>query len=683
MIRTEYVTLDIKRTEIEPQNKLFFRQFDKGASIVISLESQGSPLDSQGLKAFLRCETNGGIVSEEISLAGSTATYVLATNLTSCVGIVRPYVELRLGDNVIATTGSFVIQIDRAVDLRGAEATHAESFMDKCERALSKVEQTAHSLEKAAAEGRFNGAKGDQGIPGKDGAPGKPGKDGAPGKDGKDGICRAALEFDSLAGEYSPESIARFLASRKDGLAYGVALPNGMTTKCRKIAANAAIDNPIPGVIGTPAQDPYIDISPFLHLEVNAKVDVDGTAHVTAVAGDGNFSRTGENGNVWILTPTLYWKFQQNDYNETEILVSDSALPGYELQPHAILPNGEIRPFMLYAKYGLSVVNGEAKSISGQKLLACSHNSLIDVCKNKTTGYSGKTVADDWYLKVMFLLKYATKNSQSVFNQCSAYWEEFSPAIAESSVKRIVLKSSEADKLLVGSSIYIGSNTSGSATRWSNDGNDISDGARILSKEVLPDGNVALNLNLPVPINVETTYRIFSVWWETGSCDLLEGDGSVYSNSSGKEPFVCQGIEIGYGRYEVLGDTICSCDGQSNWKMFVNPSSEKEAMEVTSDYIFAGEVATPASNSWVYPQTVQSRAGFLFGSGEGASTTTGICDGQYTTVKDKAQREVATLGYLNCWGHAGLFCVDLSGWLGHVNGLFGSRLSAVGRAGVN
>ena len=221
--------------------------------------------------------------------------------------------------------------------------------------------------------------------------------------------------FNSELNEYDTESISHFLDVRRDGLAYGVRIPKTTSVVCTKVGANAGIPNPIPSVIGTPGTDPYLDKSPFFTIECNGFVDETGFPHVTALEGDPKFSRNGAQ-DVWILAPVLWWQ-QTEDEDTITFSISDFYRPNFQLQPKAFLPDGRRRPFMLYAKYALSVVDGIPRSVSGQQpqTSTISHNSLITLCDNKNTGYSGKSFADDWYHKIMFLMKYATKNSQSVF----------------------------------------------------------------------------------------------------------------------------------------------------------------------------------------------------------------------------------------------------------------------------
>ena len=55
----------------------------------------------------------------------------------------------------------------------------------------------------------------------------------------------------------------------------------------------------------------------------------------------------------------------------------------------------------------------------------------------------------------------------------------------------------------------------------------------------------------PLRVNAQTVTP-----WRTGGCDAVVGDGSPTSRTSGREPYTVQGIELGLGMYEILGDVI-------------------------------------------------------------------------------------------------------------------------------
>ena len=508
---------------------------------------------------------------------------------------------------------------------------------------------------------------------------------GEKGEKGDPGTLENVPVFDQPSGRYTNDSIAAWLSTMRDGRPYGVSVPKGLTVACAKTRSNAGIANPVPGTAAAPGTDPYATIGPFFHALVNGGVDADGTPYVTAIEGDGRFSLKPDAGDVFVLAPTLYWLFEDGD-GACEIVVSDAPLAGLSPQPKAELPNGALRPYMLYARYGLSFdADGNARSISGGKIAnrTVSHDSMIASCKNATTGYSGKSYADDWYVKVMFLLKYATKDSQSVLKGCSQFNFQYHPAVAEAGVKRVILTASQASNVPVGSSWMLGTSATGQTDRNNSECYDVFDGCLVTGKDEVDGGNVAVIFDVDETFDTETSYLLSTSPWWTGVCDEVEGDGSPTSNTSGLEPFALQGIEMSYGLNECLADVILHSDGSTGWQCYLNPDSRDETTGTTEGHIATGVSipASPDADGSLYVTDVSDAGGLLVGTGSDGSSTTGLCDVTYSNkTSSSGDREFMTLGYLWDGGVAGLWYLNGWGGLGAAGWLIGSRLSVNGRS---
>ncbi|MEE0310270.1 MAG: hypothetical protein UDY71_09485 [Slackia isoflavoniconvertens] len=486
--------------------------------------------------------------------------------------------------------------------------------------------------------------------------------------------------FNDETGRYTNASIAAWLAKMRDGKNYGVSIPKGSATACTKTGANAGIANPKPGIIGRAAIDPYVNHGAFTFFEVNGGVDADGTPYVTAIDGDGRFSRTDD---TWIMTPVLYTLETETD-DAVNITVSDTRQPGMKRQPAALLPNGAQRPYMLYAKYALSVdAEGKPRSVSGAQVKCfVSHDTGVSLMKTATTGDSFKTAADDWYVKVMFLLKYATKNSQSVFAGCTGYDVQISPTVAESNTTRVVVAKGKADQILIGSSMILGTHTGTSNDRGNGYNYDVFDAATVIKKVDVDASNTAIYFDVAKPFTTATTYLLSTVPWRAGACDAVEGDGSPTSCTDSKQPFVIQGIELGLGMYEVLGNVLIQYTGTGT-VVYVNPDTKNEkAGSSPGSALSAGAFPGQAAEGWNYGLYCKTVNGLMIQQGTGASTSVGICDGNHkvadTTV---GWREWLSLGFLGDWGAAGLwFVYGGSAGTGNAWWDFGSRRSANGRS---
>lgn len=488
--------------------------------------------------------------------------------------------------------------------------------------------------------------------------------------------ARQTLTYDSAKGRYDNASIKTWLTAQADGKAYGVSIPKSAATGCTKTGANSGIANPVPGIIGRPAVDPYVGKGAFRFYEVNGGVDADGTPYVTAFRGDGRFSRTASD--VWILTPVLYWAHSETS-STVEISVSDTKLSGMEVQPQGVLPSGAQRPFMLYAKYWLGEGDGYSRSGQAPALFDVSHNSLVTSLKASTTGYSGFSFADYWYQRVMFMLKYASKNSQSVFAGASNYSVDAAISVAASSQPYVIVSSADAAKFVVGSTVSVGSRTGykGDA-RQEACTRDIADRVTILSIIKHDDSNMRLVLDAPA-MTTSTAAHVVTMPYRTGACDGVEGDGSPHSCTDGREPFVLQGIELMGGMYEILGDVVFHSTG-SGWGVYVNPDSKDEKTAYDASVHIDTGLMLPSGDG-VYPLYPGiSKQGMLVSQGTGGSTSAGLCDAKWGNADtDTGYREFPSCGILEYGGRAGLWCVYGRNRLGTSWWTFGSRASATGR----
>lgn len=496
--------------------------------------------------------------------------------------------------------------------------------------------------------------------------------------------ARTVPIYDEELGYYTDSSIASWLGGMRDGKSYGIKVPKGSAVACTKTSANEGIAVPTPGIVGRPAVDPYIGLGPFIHVDVNATVDVDGKAHVVAIDGDGRYDPHGKD--VFVLTPTLY-TVEVEDSSNITIIISDTRRSDMSVQPGGLLPDGTVRPFMLYAKYPLSTdTDGNPRSVTGAQVKGfVSHDIGVSLCKTASTGYSFRNTADDWYVKTMFMMKYATKNSQAIFAGCTGYDIQCSPTVAETGQTRVIIAKDKADALIVGSSVILGTHAPSSGTANNDRGQsynyDIVGGACITRKEAYDSSNVAVYLDVSTAFDTKTTYLLSTIPWACGACDDVEGDGSPTSCTDSKQPFKLQGIELAHGMYEVMGNVLLSSTG-SGWDVYVNHDTKNEkagALATGAELVgHLGASTSDVSIYGLYPKTV---GGFMLQQGSGASTTTGICD-QIWKNADTATglREWLSLGDLWNRGNAGLFFANCSCGTGDAWWGYGSRLSANGRS---
>ena len=490
--------------------------------------------------------------------------------------------------------------------------------------------------------------------------------------------------YNPNTGKYDNSTIRNWLASKRTGKRYGIKQLKSNVVECEKLWDNAGIENPVPGKIGTPAVDPYIkEGGPFLKYEVNGGVESDSTLYVAKFQDEEGFNRAHPVHDTCILTPVIWIKHAE--FSDSVIDgISDMWHPGWYPCPAALREDGTLQPFMLWAKYPLSVdASGRPRSTSNAKPLTrtVSHNSLIAICDYKNSGGGSKTCGDDWYLKIMLLMKFGTKDSQKYFAGTTGHTEQVRPTIEENGVKRVIIATSEANKFPIGSAMMFGTNTSGNNDRGQSTSYDIFDDIRITKIEKYDDNNSAVYFDTEETFDTKTTYLLSTSHWWCGACDEVEGDGSPYNPKSGREPFTIQGIEVAHGFYEIIGNMIQKSVG-SGWKIYVNYNSLNEATSVTSNYTDLG-YTYPAhtTDGWIYPQYLGLTLGVMIVKGIGASTSSGVCDGTWL-YKDSTTGEMEwlSLGLLWNGSYCGLSCVNGNNWLGNAWWGVGGRRSYMSRS---
>ena len=210
----------------------------------------------------------------------------------------------------------------------------------------------------------------------------------------------------------------------------------------------------VPATATSAAVDPFdTEGGPWFHVSANAGADADGVPWVEAIDGvDYGFSRVdnGHGNNVYEIAPVVWQAVEVLTNGNLLVSWSDSRFSGSQPNPKALLPDGTLRPYMLTPTYPMSIdTEGRPRSVSGAKVAnrTTSHDSLVDLCKTATTGYSGMSVYDQWYINFHQLTKTLCKSSQVDFPGCTDFNIQVHPALAETGVTRVVVTAEQAAKI--------------------------------------------------------------------------------------------------------------------------------------------------------------------------------------------------------------------------------------------
>lgn len=505
----------------------------------------------------------------------------------------------------------------------------------------------------------------------------------------------------TAAGGGIENALSNFFALRRTGKVYTTRIykydtstsPTGVKLNDNEGLVRKPSTNTVIG------QDDYREIGVFMHFPCNFTVDNKGFNHVTALQGQPDFRKTGKV-DVGEVTMSAWVGITDNpeyvDYH-----YSDSPNEALGLRPmgESINPDGTISPFMIHGKYGAGDIDGVPYSSAGLILAngsqkggkPVSHTGLIAYMRKKGSMYVGTTNWDLFYKQLMMIILYATTNSRSVMAGCNSYSMQEMAAVAETGVTRVILPKAKANNYIVGSYVSvgdIGSNTN--KDRYYAYMHNLAYDIKILKIEPVDDTNSAIYLDTE-PFNTTLTTCISTMPWRTGSTDsVLGSDGSPFSNTDNKNPFKIQGIETGYGAYEVLSnvfmDIVTDEDGTPKRDVYICMdasllTTDMNAAKTRYKKVAAQVTYTAASWKYISKCFVDPALGIMVPTETKAGSTTGFCNGLYTDSSTSGQREWLSLGYLSGGTVYGLWLLTADYGVGSANGVIVSGVSPNGTRG--
>ena len=505
----------------------------------------------------------------------------------------------------------------------------------------------------------------------------------------------------TAAGGGIENALSNFFALRRTGKVYTTRIykydtstsPTGVKMNDNEGLVRKPSTNTVIG------QDDYREIGVFMHFPCNFTVDNKGFNHVTALQGQPDFKKTGKV-DVGEVTMSAWVGITDNpeyvDYH-----YSDSPNEALGLRPmgESINPDGTISPFMIHGKYGAGDIDGVPYSSAGLILAngsqkggkPVSYTGLIAYMRKKGSMYVGTTNWDLFYKQLMMIILYATTNSRSVMAGCNSYSMQEMAAVAETGVTRVILPKAKANNYIVGSYVSvgdIGSNTN--KDRYYAYMHNLAYDVKILKIEPVDDTNSAIYLDTE-PFNTTLTTCISTMPWRTGSTDsVLGSDGSPFSNTDNKNPFKIQGIETGYGAYEVLSnvfmDIVTDEDGTPKRDVYIcmDASLLTTDMNVAKTrYKKVAAQVTYTAASWKYISKcfVDPALGIMVPTETKAGSTTGFCNGLYTDSGTSGQREWLSLGTLSNGTFYGLWILAAGNGVGNAYWSIVSGVSPNGTRG--
>lgn len=441
--------------------------------------------------------------------------------------------------------------------------------------------------------------------------------------------------------------------------------------------------------------DGYAGIPLFIPTDVNWSYDANGELIVTAIDGiSSGFSRNTLGTHVGVAQMAGYVSWVA-DENGVKIMYSDRHLDGHVPLPEAVKLDGTLRPYVVHSKYLMGDDLGCYSGVAPRDR-DVSHNSCITLLHNKWGAHYGAgTSADDAWMKLMWWIKYATWTMDGTLDGCCSYSYQYTAAVAETGVERVLLTTAQGANLVVGSTVIVGVASTSGTDRYYLEMRSIVNRKRIKSIAPVVVDDVtysAINIdNGGVTFDVTTDTYISTMPWYTGACDsVLGNDGSPGSLTGGKYPCKLQGIEFRTGQYEVYGDTILEGyqDGaELRMRGAVCRRASLYATSITANYKRASYyVLRPDTSGWLYLKELgfdPALPELIVAKTTGGSSSTYMRDAWYLeNTAGTFLREWLAFATLTYWvTTAGLSAAFANGALGTGSWNLGARLSATGNRG--
>ena len=496
--------------------------------------------------------------------------------------------------------------------------------------------------------------------------------------------CNAMMDVTSICDRWY--TIAR--KGWQGGVTFANPDTNSVSTGT-KIGDNAGMSC-TPSTFTTKNQDDYEFNPLFAIKDCNVYLDEDGEPHITAVQGIcGNFERNNPEKIVGVLQATGWVKYSEAaDGSYTYEYTDMTGAYGFYPLPEAVrLADNTVRSWVVHTKYGF----GPGYTCCADQaplVYTVSHNGQRTGVRTAWgTRYCGYTSADDAFLKLMLYMKYGRLDSDSVLAGCVSYRLDYTAAVAEIGVERILVTTAEGSNLLVGSTISFGGTARSASQKV--------DRKRITSIETVTiDGTdyAAVYVdNGGVTFDTLTTDHLLTMPWFSGSTDGCLGNDGGENPANDRFPVRIQGIEVLVGNWVIGGDTILdyrSVNDVSCQVAAVCRDATKISTSITSDYIVAAygmpneDYTSDAYRSIAKLGHDDNLPELMTPCKVGGSSTTLTRDSYYLQKEGTTGlREWLAFGNLGTGATAGFSCLGGANGLTYPYWTFGGRLSVTGNRG--
>ena len=437
-----------------------------------------------------------------------------------------------------------------------------------------------------------------------------------------------------------------------------------------------------PSTESTAGSDPFAHLPQFWCLEVSAEKNTDGshTIYYVEHIDDTSDVRSGEH-LCWVLQKNTYKReYQDKDYKYLKTRCTPA--PGYKRWKEGTDRTGKVHEYMAHPKYyaGIDADGGITCGTGLKPVNRTSHQTGVTRWRGRGAQYSGASGSLVKFLDAMVRLKYGRKGNSGQIEGCVNYNYQYTVAVSETSVERVILTKEQAANLLVGSAVMLGIQSGSDRNTASNysifDGKLITAIETVTIEEKEYSAVYVDNGGKTFDTTAGSTYLSTSPYYSGWNDNVLGRDGSRYSPTSGKEPGMIQGVEFMNGSYLIVSDELwqwsTDADGNYNFDCFKCYDQSKVGSAINENYeqITGAHLVYPAGTggAWTYitdniidDDVLWPEATIATGSGVGVGA------GFDRSPAASGVRAAWCFGNLNNGGNGSVSCRNSNNWVSNAN----------------
>lgn len=641
-----------------------------------SANSAASAANSAAGKANGAAQTATGAAGKATSAA--SAANSAASTATQAAGAAT---------SAAGSANSAASAATQAAGTANAKATAADEAAGKAASAATKATEAAGAATTAAGNANNAATKANEATTAANTAAQKATEQTTAAKAATEAAQAVA---DNVSGIIDEKILEAFFGSMRNGKVYQTELyltATNPTSDGTKTLANAGkVCEPSTDTIE--GQDDYEGTGIFTWFNCNYVTNEYGRKVPTAVEGWGNGFKNDGSVDVGVIAMTPYWNVEEKDGKQIWTL-SDTpndkyGLVGWEA---AKKEDGNFAPYVVHSKYVSGIgTDGLLRSFKNSKPARnqC-YNNMITNYQKKGKGYWGGGKERNLYRILYQVIKYATKNEQTIFQGTTSYNFQYTAAVQRDTKETYFpVTNAQATNIIVGAYVSVGyGSVSGSSVNNDRGVGTIhkyADDVKVLRIEDLDENNKAVYLDVTegfttTPVAISDTINapivMSSMHWWSGSTDKVIGkhDGSLTSNTDGKHPYRIMGIEDAVGGYIVYADSVMVFKEDYSKDVYIARRGTKHVTDeatIKSTYKLIGNIpGNDGADFWIGDIGVDTETCAWFVKAVGSSDRQGWGDRCYAGGKNTSgTREDLGRGDLRHGADGGPVCVSCWYWLG-------------------